>query len=100
MLLFVCLFPMLQEVKAINNERLRRYELQRMRYYYAIVTCDTVETAMKIYQDCDGMEFERSVPIFPARFYVFVFVFHAFWRGFMRLGDLRMMKACYAQRPA
>ncbi|KAI7826353.1 hypothetical protein BX661DRAFT_183838 [Kickxella alabastrina] len=47
---------------------LRRYEIERMRYYFAVVECDSVETAHTICQQCDGTEYEASANFFDMRF--------------------------------
>ena len=43
-----------------DNEQMRQYERDRLRYYYAIAEFDTVKTAMGVYHECDGIEYERS----------------------------------------
>lgn len=38
--------------------------LTYLRYYYAIVTCDTVEAAAHLLAELDGSELERSANVF------------------------------------
>lgn len=51
----------------VSQERLRLYELSKLRYYYAIVTCDAPETAAAIYEQCDGLELEKSQSMMDLR---------------------------------
>ncbi|KAG1723525.1 uncharacterized protein EDB91DRAFT_1172489 [Suillus paluster] len=51
-----------------DENALRKYQLERLRYYYAIVECDTVEAAVHIYNELEGTELERSANVFDLSF--------------------------------
>ena len=47
---------------------LRKYELKKLKYYYAVAYCDSVETAASLYDECDGLEIERTQSFLDMRF--------------------------------
>mmetsp|Transcript_72928 Transcript_72928/g.84606 ORF Transcript_72928/g.84606 Transcript_72928/m.84606 type:complete len:650 (+) Transcript_72928:43-1992(+) len=52
----------------IDAEKLRQYEKDRLRYYFAIIECDSVATADKIYEECNKYEFEKTAIKIDLRF--------------------------------
>ncbi|KAI1007180.1 Pre-rRNA-processing protein [Podosphaera aphanis] len=51
-----------------NDSALRKYQLERLRYYYAIVTCSSSSTAQAIYEATDGREYLSSANFLDLRF--------------------------------
>ncbi|KAM7534880.1 hypothetical protein Aperf_G00000112208 [Anoplocephala perfoliata] len=50
------------------RRRLRRYQLQRLKFFYAIAEFDSKETAAAVYEACDGVEFANTGIRFDLRF--------------------------------
>ncbi|KAJ3080989.1 hypothetical protein HK102_002660 [Quaeritorhiza haematococci] len=62
--------PVLHEEQEsdFDQTRLRKYQLERLRYYYAVVECNSVATAKSIVDTCDGTELERTGNMFDLRY--------------------------------
>ncbi|GFY40122.1 ESF1 homolog, partial [Trichonephila inaurata madagascariensis] len=59
----------LDEKKAkYHREKLRDYQMKRLQYYYAVVDCDTPETANHLYTELNRKEYESSSVCFDLRF--------------------------------
>ncbi|KAL9628045.1 MAG: hypothetical protein Q9164_007411, partial [Protoblastenia rupestris] len=51
-----------------NSAKLRRYQLERLRYYYAVITCSSTSTASAIYDAVDGTEYLTTANFFDLRY--------------------------------
>jgi hypothetical protein len=56
------------KLEGIDPIKLREYELNKLRYYFAIAEFDSIRTAESIYKELDGVEFEHSSMVFDLRF--------------------------------
>lgn len=45
---------------SFNQERLRKYEIEKMKYYYAVIYCNSAKTAIFLYDEYNGYEFENT----------------------------------------
>ncbi|XP_033219217.1 ESF1 homolog [Belonocnema kinseyi] len=57
-----------EEGSSYHMEKLRQYELNKLRYYYAVIVCDSPETADKIWNKSRNFEYESSGIKYDLRF--------------------------------
>ncbi|KAI4257608.1 MAG: hypothetical protein LQ352_001592 [Teloschistes flavicans] len=51
-----------------NSAKLRRYQLERLRYYYAVLICSSPAITQTIYEAVDGTEYLTTANFFDLRF--------------------------------
>ena len=51
-----------------DSAKLRRYQLERLRYFYAVVTCSSKAVAEALYNSVDGTEYLTTANFFDLRF--------------------------------
>lgn len=51
-----------------DYEKVRKYQINRLKYYYAVAEFNTIEAANHVYSQCDGSEYELSATRFDLRF--------------------------------
>ncbi|SPJ74023.1 related to Streptococcus M protein [Fusarium torulosum] len=51
-----------------DSDALRSYQLDRLRYYYAVMVCSSSEVAQKLYEAVDGREYQSSSNFLDLRF--------------------------------
>ncbi|KAF5520786.1 Pre-rRNA-processing protein esf1 [Colletotrichum aenigma] len=56
------------DAEDFDSDALRKYQLDRLRYYYAVMTCSDKATAQKVYEATDGTEYQSSSNFLDLRF--------------------------------
>jgi hypothetical protein len=49
------------------REKIRCYQLNRLKYFYAVAQFDSAQTVNHVYEQCDGLEYECSSTKFDLR---------------------------------
>lgn len=52
----------------MDFEILRQYQRNRLRYYFAVVECDSTDTARTIYKECDRKPYEGCGVLLDLRY--------------------------------
>ena len=52
----------------VDEEKLRKYEMQKLRYYFGVIECSSIGTATSLYNQCDGLEYESSSLVLDLRY--------------------------------
>ena len=58
-----------------DEDALRQYQLDRLRYFYAIVELDSIHSSKHVFSEIDGTEFERTANIFDLRFVFHIYIY-------------------------
>lgn len=56
------------EGQEFDTAKLRQYQLDRLRYFYAVITCNSVATGRALYDSMDSREYLTSSNFFDLRF--------------------------------
>lgn len=56
------------DTEDFDSKALRTYQLDRLRYYYALISCSSPHAAKAIYDNLDGREYLSSANFFDLRF--------------------------------
>ncbi|KAK7187655.1 hypothetical protein DPSP01_004492 [Paraphaeosphaeria sporulosa] len=56
------------DAEDFDSKALRTYQLDRLRYYYALISCSSPHVAKAIYDNLDGREYLSSANFFDLRF--------------------------------
>ncbi|EFA77612.1 hypothetical protein PPL_12219 [Heterostelium album PN500] len=54
--------------RGFNLTSLRKYELDKLKYYYGVAVFDSAESASKVYEECDGLDIEDTANSMDLRF--------------------------------
>lgn len=57
-----------EDGELFSSGKYRRYEMNRMKYYYAVATFDSPDTAAAVYNELDGMDIEASGVVLDLRY--------------------------------
>eukprot|EP00796_Vickermania_ingenoplastis_P006641 gene6641-4760_t len=57
-----------EDGERFSSGKFRQYEMNRMKYYYAIATFDSADTAQAVYRELDGMDIEASGVLLDLRY--------------------------------
>ncbi|KAG5490821.1 hypothetical protein JKF63_00943 [Porcisia hertigi] len=57
-----------EDGELFSSGKYRRYEMDRMKYYYAVATFDSADTAAVVYNELDGMDIEASGVVLDLRY--------------------------------
>eukprot|EP00758_Cryptobia_borreli_P004114 Tbor_TRINITY_DN4193_c0_g1::TRINITY_DN4193_c0_g1_i2::g.26530::m.26530 len=57
-----------EDGEKFSKGKYRKYEMDRMKYYYCVATFDSVDTAAAVYEELDGVDIEASGVVLDLRY--------------------------------